>query len=453
MHLPYTLLLLLLYPLLRCAALFHNRLAENFALRSKLPDFSAARGKLHVWFHAASAGEFEQARAVAQELRRLHKDIFLSFSFFSDSAYRAKKNDPLPDVLFALPLDFPWRMRKLVHAMQPNALVIAKYDAWPNQVRAAVKAGAKVYLVSATLPEKSLRWRFPLKFLLRPVYGAMKTIFSINARHADRLRKISPDNVIVSGDTRFDAIALRLAADRTYSIQIKRLQAELRGRQVLVAGSTYAESEKMLADYLGRRPRLSGKDVCALIAPHHVKPERIADLEENLRVNGLRSLRWSDWLNEQPARAKKISFDVLVIDALGVLPHLYPLAHVAYVGGGFKGSVHSVIEPVIAGVPVITGPAIGNSAEAEELSAMGLLHVLPECSATQLWEAVENLGRQRHSLSEGLKAYFRQRVGVSRQIVHTVMDDILANWKYIQPSAPSISDSGRQKHGIRTNRN
>lgn len=427
MHLPYTLLLLVLYPLLRFAAIFHARLAENFALRSSLPDFAAARGRLHVWFHAASAGEFEQARAVAQELKRLNKNVFLSFSFFSDSAYRAKKNDPLPDLLFALPFDFPWRMRALVTAMQPDALVIAKYDAWPNQVRAAVQAGVPVYLVSATLPEKSMRWRFPLKLLLRPVYGAMRRVFSINAKHAERLRKISPHNVVVSGDTRFDAIGLRLAADRTHAGAVKRLRAELQGVHLLVAGSTYAESEQMLAEYLRRRPRITGKEIRAVIAPHHVKPERIASLEENLRASGLRSLRWSEWLKRRPVRGTKPDFDVLLVDALGVLPHLYPLALVAYVGGGFKGSVHSVIEPVIAGVPVVTGPAITNSAEAEELSAMGLLRVLPECSAGQMWDAVENLGRQRRDLHKKLKAYFRQRVGVSRQIVHTVMDDILAN--------------------------
>lgn len=427
MHLPYTLLLLLIYPLLRLTALFHKRLAENFALRRQLPDFSAAQGKLHIWFHAASAGEFEQARAVAQELRRLHKDIFLSFSFFSDSAYRAKKSDPLPDMLFALPFDFPWKMRALVRAMRPDALVIAKYDAWPNQVRAAVQAGVKVYLVSATLPQKSLRWRFPLKFLLRPVYSAMRLVFSINEQHAARLRKISPGNVVVSGDTRFDAIALRLSADRTFAEHAKQLKAELQGVHVLVAGSTYAESEQMLAEYLRRRPRFSGKEIRAVIAPHHVKPGRIASLEQNLQASGLRSLRWSDWLNRRRYRSKKPDFDVLVIDALGVLPHLYPLALVAYVGGGFKGSVHSVIEPVIAGVPVITGPAIANSAEAEELSVMGLLSILPDCNAGQLWDAVENLSRQRRELHKKLKAYFRQRVGVSRQIVHTVMDDILAN--------------------------
>jgi 3-deoxy-D-manno-octulosonic-acid transferase len=427
MYLPYTLLLLLVYPLLRFIALFHSRLAENFALRSRVPDFSAARGKMHIWFHAASAGEFEQARAVAHELKRVHKNVFLSFSFFSDSAYRAKKNDPLPDRLFALPFDFPWRMRALLAAMQPAALIIAKYDAWPNQVRAAVRAGVKVYLVSATLPEKSLRWRFPLKFLLRPVYSAMRAVFSINTQHAERLKKISPHNIVVSGDTRFDAIALRLAADRTCASQVMKLKSQLRGRLVLVAGSTYFESEQMLIEYLGLRPRPLEKKLCAVIAPHQVQPQRIAEIEGLAKKNGLKSLRWSEWVKRGVLRHKRTDFDVLVIDALGILPHLYPLAQVAYVGGGFRGSVHSVIEPVIAGVPVITGPAIHNSAEAEELSAMGLLSVLPALSAQKFRDAVENLARKKRGLRRKLKAYFRERVGASRQIVHTVMDDILTN--------------------------
>lgn len=452
MYGSYTLLLLIVYPLLRFAALFHKRLAQNFLLRRSLPDFTRARGRLHVWFHAASAGEFEQARAVAQQLRRVHKDVFLSFSFFSDSAYQARKDDPLPDAFFALPFDFPWRMRALLSAMQPDALIIAKYDAWPNQVRVAVQAGVRVYLVSATLPAASLRWRFPLKFFLSPVYRAMHSIFSISAGHAQRLRKISPDNVVVAGDTRFDAIALRLAADRAHAGSVKALRAQWRGKPVLVAGSTYAESEQMLAECLGRRPRLSGKEIRAVIAPHRVDPQRIAGLEETLRAQGLQPVRFSDWLSNRTVRSTKARFDVLVVDTLGVLPHLYPLARVAYVGGGFKGSVHSVIEPVIAGVPVITGPAIANSAEAGELAAGGLLCVLPSADGGRLWDAVENLSMKRHELRKKLKKYFRQRVGVSRQIVHTVMDDILANQKRTQPSARSHTGSGRKKHGIRTNR-
>lgn len=417
----YNLLLLILYPPLYLASRFHRRLRENFELRKSIPDFSAARSKTHFWFHAASAGEFEQARAVALELKRRHKNVFVSFSFFSDSAFRAKKNDSVPDLLFALPFDFAWRMRRLVAAMQPAALIIAKYDAWPNQVRAAVKAEVPVYLVSATLPAKSKRYRFPLKYLLRPTYAAMRTIFSVNADHANRLRTISPQNVVVSGDTRFDAIAARLSEDKSQEKKIAAIKKAVTGRTVLVAGSSYRESEEFIVQFIGSRHAVGNKRFAAIIAPHHVRAERIAELEKLSLEQGLKVSRLSSFRGEK--------FDILIIDTLGLLPHLYPLATIAYVGGGFKGSVHSVIEPVIAGVPVITGPAIANSAEALELAEAGLVSILAEPGATAFAALVENLCKNRPRLARELKSYFRQRVGVSGEIVHTVMDDLIRRSK------------------------
>jgi 3-deoxy-D-manno-octulosonic-acid transferase len=177
----YNLLLYLVYPLLWVVSRFHARLRTNFDLRKSLPDFTAARGKRHIWFHASSAGEFEQVRALAIEIRKSHKDFFFSFSFFSDSAWRARKNDSVPDAFFALSFDFRGRMQKLVAAMKPDALVIGKYDAWPNQVLACFAAGVPVYLISATLPEKSARHRFPLRMFMAGIYRPMRAIFAINS--------------------------------------------------------------------------------------------------------------------------------------------------------------------------------------------------------------------------------------------------------------------------------
>jgi 3-deoxy-D-manno-octulosonic-acid transferase len=52
---------------------------------------------------------------------------------------------------------------------------------------------------------------------------------------------------------------------------------------------------------------------------------------------------------------------------VGVLAEAYAHAHVAYVGGAFSTGVHSVIEPAIAGLPVVFGPKHDNSYEAGQL--------------------------------------------------------------------------------------
>ena len=63
----YDILLLLAYPALWLVSLFHRRMAENFRLRKTQPDFSAARGKRHIWFHASSAGEFASGTAAPEQ--------------------------------------------------------------------------------------------------------------------------------------------------------------------------------------------------------------------------------------------------------------------------------------------------------------------------------------------------------------------------------------------------
>lgn len=420
MMLIYNLLLCLIYPLLWLVARFHKRLGENFRLRAQVPDFSAARGKKHIWFHASSAGEFEQVRAVALEMRKKRKDLFFSFSYFSDSAYRAKKTDSIHDLFFALPFDFPWRMRRLVRAMQPDALIIGKYDAWPNQVMTAQRMGVPVYLVSATLPEKSARYKWPLKNLMHKIYAPMRQIFAINEDHAARLRRISRLNVSVAGDTRFDAIAARLSDAGTRKKDADWIRKFFRGKTILVAGSTYAASERMITGFLAKRPRLNKKPVAAVVAPHHIRPEKIAALEELCKNTGLKSARFS-------LRGKSDfagDTDVLIIDSLGLLPLLYPLADAAYVGGGFEGSVHSVIEATLAGAPTVTGPHITNSAEAEDLRALGLLQVMDKPDAERFGEVVENLCKTKTALAKKMRVFAGQRLGVSRRIMHTVMDDI-----------------------------
>ena len=45
---------------------------------------------------------------------------------------------------------------------------------------------------------------------------------------------------------------------------------------------------------------------------------------------------------------------VLILDQIGILAELYTWGTAAFVGGSFKKQVHSVMEPLAAGLPVVT---------------------------------------------------------------------------------------------------
>src|SRR6185436_12515744 len=68
----------------------------------------------------------------------------------------------------------------------------------------------------------------------------------------------------------------------------------------------------------------------------------------------------------------------VVVLERGILPDLYALGSVSYVGGGFRApGLHAVVEPAAFGLPVLVGPEYAVSADAAALVAAGGAAVLP----------------------------------------------------------------------------
>ena len=62
---------------------------------------------------------------------------------------------------------------------------------------------------------------------------------------------------------------------------------------------------------------------------------------------------------------------VIIVDSIGILLTLYTYADVAFVGGSFKQGIHNVLEAAVYGIPVMFGPKIENSQEAQQLREDG----------------------------------------------------------------------------------
>ncbi|HEY0895497.1 MAG TPA: glycosyltransferase N-terminal domain-containing protein, partial [Sphingobacteriaceae bacterium] len=83
-----------------------------------------------VWFHFASLGEFEQGRPVIEQLRKLRPDATLVITFFSPSGYEIRKNYPLADHVFYLPLDTRSNAEQFIRLINPQVAVFTKYEYW-----------------------------------------------------------------------------------------------------------------------------------------------------------------------------------------------------------------------------------------------------------------------------------------------------------------------------------
>ncbi len=63
-----------------------------------------------------------------------------------------------PDlVTFYAPLDFSWSTRRAVARIRPTVLALVELELWPNLIRAAKRAGAKVAIINARLSSRSYR--------------------------------------------------------------------------------------------------------------------------------------------------------------------------------------------------------------------------------------------------------------------------------------------------------
>jgi 3-deoxy-D-manno-octulosonic-acid transferase len=66
-----------------------------------------------------------------------------------------------------------------------------------------------------------------------------------------------------------------------------------------------------------------------------------------------------------------LSAEILIIDGIGYLSHLYQYATIAYIGGGFGAGIHNILEAAAFGKPVIFGPKYEKFREAVDLIKAG----------------------------------------------------------------------------------
>ena len=269
-------------------------------------------------------------------------------------------------------------MDRLLQMLQPDLLVFAKLDVWPELSTRAAGSGADVALIAATVSPGSSRLRWVARRLLEPGYRAITVAAAIAPEDAFRLERlgVAPERIQILGDPRFDSVVSRVKAVGPDD-PLLRLGG---GAPTLVAGSTWPEDESVLlrafAAVFRQRPEAK-----LIVVPHEPTAAHLARIERNTRAAGLPS----------PVRlGSATERDSIVLgDRVGVLAALYGAGTMAYVGGGFgRAGLHSVLEPAAWGLPVVFGPHWRNSRDAGLLlqagAARALAHERPGPAARAL---------------------------------------------------------------------
>jgi 3-deoxy-D-manno-octulosonic-acid transferase len=294
-----------------------------------------------IWFHFASLGEFEQGRPILEALRALHPDKKIVVSFFSPSGYEIRKNTPLADFVYYLPLDTAANAAQFIKTIQPEMAVFTKYEYWYHYFNELHKHQVPLYIISGIFRPKQIFFKWFGSFS-RKTLSFVTHFFLQDEASKLLLQNIGFTNVTVSGDTRFD----RVWANAQHHKEIPGIAQFANGKKVFVAGSTWPQDEELLAALPALYP-----DWKFIFAPHEIGEDRINNLISLLPKGS--TIKYSGLIQKEEHSAQHSSSTTLVIDNIGMLSSLYAYGDLAYIGGGFGAGIHNTLEAAAFGLPVI----------------------------------------------------------------------------------------------------
>lgn len=318
-----------------------------------------------IWFHAASLGEFEQARPLIEGYRKNHPDRKILLTFFSPSGYHVRRNYPLVDCVTYLPFDTPGNVKEFLDTANPGTAVFIKYEFWGNYLSQLHRLGIPTYLVSAIFRPGQSFFK-PWGGMFRKMLRNYTRIFVQDEASRQLLEQINVCNLSVTGDTRFDRVHEIMTNAQSIPVIDKWLESH-KGLKIVV-GSSWDADEKCYIKWLNDHPETK-----AIIAPHEFDDQRLSKI--TLSLQGKTCL-WSQLKADGGSvtdQSAMLSSDtqVLIIDCFGLLSTLYRYGDAAIIGGGFGAGIHNINEAAVYGIPVAFGPNHKKFKEATDLISKG----------------------------------------------------------------------------------
>ncbi len=289
-----------------------------------------------VWFHCASLGEFEQGRPLITAIKSSYPKYKILLTFYSPSGYEIRKNYPDVDAVHYLPFDTPANAKFFIETVNPKLAFIIKYEYWHNLLSEAHSKAIPVLLCSAIFLQDQIFFK-SYGHLFRKILTYFNHLFVQNKSSKSLLTQLSISNVTIAGDTRMDRvkdITENSKANAIVSLFVE--DAEL----TMVVGSSWPQDITVLAPIIN-----SETDIKFIIAPHEVNEHHLSQIDQLIKRPLVRYTQVKD-----PA-----SFEVLVIDTVGLLSHLYQYGDYAYIGGGFGKGLHNILEAATFGLPLFFG--------------------------------------------------------------------------------------------------
>jgi 3-deoxy-D-manno-octulosonic-acid transferase len=193
--------------------------------------------------------------------------------------------------------------------------------------------------------------------LFRPLFAAFNGVGCQDEFDAERLRTLGcrPEAIRVVGNLKFDAAKLEERRLLNVPALLRQLGVP-EGARLLVAGSTHAGEEAILAD-LFLRWRSQFPSLFLVLVPRHF--ERGKEVGRELTARGINFAYRSQVSANTRHKANEI--ECLLVNTTGELKYFYEHADVIFIGKSLTAEGgQNPIEPGALGKPMVFGPNMQN---------------------------------------------------------------------------------------------
>ena len=319
-----------------------------------------------IWLVASSVGEVGIALRLISRLK-VSAQVETALTVTTPAGRRlAAKQGALIDFLLFQPFDIPWVVRRFLKRLQPEALVMIETELWPTLLGEAAERKVKLIQVAGRLSKFSLARYLPLKPVMGPVLRGYRAIMTQSVPDAARFVRLGalPQQVSVVGSPKGE-----YTPPAQEEIQaLRELLAAWSENLILAAGSTRPAEEEIVLDAFGRAKREIA-NLKLILAPRHLT--RLEEVVALLQESGVSWQRRSEG-------GPLAEHSIFLLDTIGELNLFYHLADLSFVGGTLSPQGgHNLLEPALAGIPVLHGPHYFNQLPgAETLKRHGLGQVV-----------------------------------------------------------------------------
>ncbi len=329
-------------------------------LRERFGVFEKSAGKKEgrtLWLHAVSVGEVMAVRRFTELFLEKFPGWNIVLTTVTPTGQKiAAQMEGLRLEAHYFPFDFDFLHAKFIERFKPALILLAETEIWPNMIIEAGRKKIPVGIINARLSEKSKKGYKRAGFLLGGLFRRLDFVLAQSAADRGRFVELGVPaaRTEVMGNLKFDNQA---AADSRGPAALKAEWGFLPDELVWIAGSTHpGEEEQLLQVFFELRAGFPALKL--ILAPRHI--ERAGSILASSKSAGLRAALAS-------AKPGQGSFDVLVLDRMGVLRSLYQLAEIVFMGGSLvPHGGQNPIEAAFFQKPVLYGPHVFNFQEVYE---------------------------------------------------------------------------------------